>query len=106
MAFVAAAIPFGAAAAEREQLPPGVIPIHYDLAMVPDADRLTFSGRVQITIDVKATTPAIVLNSNELVLDKVLLDRKTLQLRSRSTPNSKGRRSRSLIPCQLAPTPS
>src|ERR1700733_12352305 len=49
--------------------------IHYDLAMVPDADGLTFRGRVQIAIDVKATTPAIILNSDELVLDKALLDK-------------------------------
>jgi aminopeptidase N len=75
MALVALAIPFVVSAAEREQLPAGVTPIHYDLAMIPDPEGLTFRGRVQITIDVHATTPAIVLNSNELVLDKALLDK-------------------------------
>ena len=64
-----------AAAADREQLPAGVTPIHYDLALVPDAAHLTFGGTVQITLDVKTPTPAIVLNSDELVLDKVLLDK-------------------------------
>jgi len=75
MALLAGAIPVGAAAAEREQLPSGVIPIHYDLALVPDAANLTFRGRVKITINVKASAPAIVLNADELVLDKAVLDK-------------------------------
>ena len=72
--FVAVAIPSSTAAAEREQLPSGVRPIHYDLALIPDAENLTFRGRVQITIDVKASAAAIVLNADELVLDKAVLD--------------------------------
>ena len=80
MLLLAAFLAFGAlsrnaAAAEREQLPSGVTPVHYDLAIIPDADKLTFSGRVRITVDVKAATPAIVLNANELVLDQALLDK-------------------------------
>jgi aminopeptidase N len=75
MAFVATAVPFIAAGADREQLPSSVRPVHYDLAMTPDADGLTFRGQVRIAIDVNATTPAIVLNSDELVLDKALLDK-------------------------------
>jgi len=30
----------------RETLPAGVIPLHYDLALVPDAEKLTFRGQV------------------------------------------------------------
>ena len=37
---------------------------------------LTFRGQVRIAIEVKAPTPAIVLNSDALTLDKVLLDGK------------------------------
>jgi aminopeptidase N len=64
----------GVAAPERETLPAGVVPLHYDLALVPDAEKLTFHGQVRITIDVKAPAPAIVLNADELVLDKALID--------------------------------
>src|SRR4051812_36347260 len=73
--FVAVAIPSSTAAAEREQLPPGVRPVHYDLALIPDAENLTFGGRVEITIDVKASAAAVVLNADDLVLDKAALDK-------------------------------
>jgi aminopeptidase N len=73
--FLAAAIPVGATAAEREQLPSGVTPIHYDLALVPDAANLTFRGRVKITIHVKAPVPVVVLNDDELVIDRAMLDK-------------------------------
>ena len=72
---VSAAMSNGATA-EREQLPSGVTPLHYELDLVPDAANLTFRGRVQITIDVEASTAAIVLNADELTLDKALLDTK------------------------------
>jgi len=62
--------------AEREQLPSGVTPLHYELDLVPDAANLTFRGRVRITIDVEASTAAIVLNADELTLDKAVLDTK------------------------------
>jgi aminopeptidase N len=61
-------------AIEREQLPSGVTPLHYDLALVPDADNLRFSGRVQIAIAARTPTSSIVLNADELVLDKAVLD--------------------------------
>jgi hypothetical protein len=79
---VSAGVPSGATALEREQLPSGVTPLHYDLALVPDAANLSFRGRVQITIDVTALTPAIVLNADELVLDRAGSES---QLRLRST---------------------
>jgi aminopeptidase N len=74
--FVAAAIASGAPALEPERLPSGVTPLNYDLALVPDAAKLSFRGRVRITIDVKASTPAIVLNADELTLDKATVDTK------------------------------
>jgi aminopeptidase N len=69
-----AALSSGASSVEPERLPSGVTPTHYDLALIPDAAHLTFRGRVQIDIDVTASTPAIVLNSEELTLDKAMLD--------------------------------
>jgi aminopeptidase N len=73
---VAAAIASSAMALEPEQLPVGVTPVHYDLALVPDGAKLSFRGRVRIVIDVKQPTPTIVLNADELTLDKVVLDTK------------------------------
>jgi aminopeptidase N len=66
----------GAALVEPERLSSGVVPLHYDLALVPDAAHLTFRGRVEIAIDVRASTPAVVLNADDLVLDKAVLDGK------------------------------
>ncbi|MGA2136387.1 MAG: M1 family aminopeptidase [Bryobacteraceae bacterium] len=62
---------------EREQLPPGVTPLHYDLSLVPDAANLKFRGQVRITIDVQSPSPAIVLNAADLALDKATLDTET-----------------------------
>ncbi len=75
LALIAAA-PAGAAAFTSERLPAGVTPIHYDLALVPDAAHLTFRGQVRIEMEVKAPTSAIVLDSDALTLDKALLDDK------------------------------
>ncbi len=61
---------------EPERLPAGVTPIHYDLALVPDASHLTFRGQVRIEIDVKTSTPDLVLNADDLVIDKAVLDTK------------------------------
>jgi aminopeptidase N len=65
-----------AALIEPERLPSSVAPVQYDLALVPDAAHLTFRGQVRITIDVKASAPAIVLNADDLTLDKAVLDGK------------------------------
>lgn len=58
----------------REVLPDSVVPIHYDLALSPDADTLIFSGTVSITVEVKAATSDIVLNADGLVLDHRTID--------------------------------
>ena len=75
LVLIAAAVA-GAAAPAPERLSLNVTPIHYDLALVPDAAHLTFRGQVRIEIEVKAPTPTIVLNSDALALDKALLDDK------------------------------
>ncbi|HVW68453.1 MAG TPA: M1 family metallopeptidase [Steroidobacteraceae bacterium] len=69
LALLYLAVPgFGAAAAAggkpaRETLPDTVIPSHYDLALTPDAEALTFSGKVTIDVTVRAATPDVVLNA-------------------------------------------
>ncbi len=73
---IAAAAASVALSTEPERLPAGVTPIHYDLALVSDAAHLTFRGRVRIEIDVKTSTPDLVLNSDDLVIDKATLESK------------------------------
>jgi aminopeptidase N len=60
---------------EREQLPPGVKPERYDLALLPDAEKLTFSGKLRIQVAVSAPSSSIVLNEDDLTLDSAVLDR-------------------------------
>jgi len=45
------------------QLPRGVVPSHYDVAIVPHADKLAFDGKVTITLDVLKPTSSITLNA-------------------------------------------
>src|SRR5580704_9350950 len=70
------ALSFPAHGRDREQLPSAVRPLRYDLALVPDAEKLTFSGRVGIEIAASMPVSSIVLNADELAFDKVLLDNK------------------------------
>ena len=58
----------------REVLPDTVVPTHYDLALSPDAAALTFSAKVAITLDVRAATSTVVLNSVELTLAHATVD--------------------------------
>jgi aminopeptidase N len=48
------------------QLPRDVRPLHYDVALTPDAAHSTFAGKVAITLDVLVPTAAITLNAAEL----------------------------------------
>ena len=59
---------------QRQVLPDGVVPLHYDLALAPDAEALTFSGKVAIAIDVIAPGPAITLNAMGLTFDHAAID--------------------------------
>ena len=56
------------------RLPGGVTPVRYDIAIVPDAQRMAFSGQVRIAVQVLRPTRTIVLNAKDLSLDRVSLD--------------------------------
>ncbi|MBM6578390.1 M1 family metallopeptidase [Microvirga sp. SRT01] len=66
-----------AVAAERQVLPADVVPLHYDVAIMPDAAALSFSGEVGTDVQVATTTGRIVVNAADLVLDSATLDGKT-----------------------------
>ena len=68
----AIAIPIGPALPGR--LPPEVVPVHYDMAVDPDAARLTFSGSETIAISVLRPTRTIVMNAADLAISKAVLD--------------------------------
>jgi aminopeptidase N len=55
------------------QLPRGVVPTRYDVAVTPDAGALTFRGRVTIAIQVQEPTPSITLNALDLTFAGVRL---------------------------------
>lgn len=48
------------------QLPRGVIPSHYDIALMPDAAAGSFSGKATITLTVTKATDSITLNAADL----------------------------------------
>jgi aminopeptidase N len=55
------------------QLPRGVRPTHYDVSVVPHADKLTFDGKVAIAVDVLDSTPSITLNAEDMTFANVTL---------------------------------
>ncbi len=73
-ALVMASVSVGASAAQqRVVLPTDVVPIHYTVAVTPDAAHMSFTGSVQIDLDVKQATRAIQLNAADLTFSKVSL---------------------------------
>ncbi len=70
VALAAAATP----QAQRQTLPDGVVPQHYDLIVTPDPEALTFRGTVRIRVNVTAATSTVTLNASELQFDKVSMD--------------------------------
>ena len=77
--------PLGAASATevREvttQLPRGVVPTHYDVAVTPHADRLAFDGQATITLTVAKPTRAITLNAADLTFSKATLTPEKLKI--------------------------
>jgi aminopeptidase N len=75
---LASALAFGfmftPAMAAPGRLPVGVTPIHYDISVKPDAEKLTFTGNSTIRIKVSAPTPTITLNAVDLDIGKASLD--------------------------------
>src|SRR3984885_1250765 len=60
--------------AAREVLPEAVIPTHYELLLSPDADALTFRGKLAITVGVRAATNDVVLNAVGLAFQHATFD--------------------------------
>ena len=63
-----------AAHSAREVLPDTVIPTHYDLLLSPDAEALTYRGKVAISIEVRAATPDVLVNSVGLTFEHAKID--------------------------------
>ena len=55
------------------QLPRTVRPSHYDVSVVPHADKLAFDGKVAISIDVLEPTATITLNAIDMTFANVKL---------------------------------
>jgi aminopeptidase N len=60
------AAPAASAAQVTTQLPRGVIPSHYDIALTPDPAAGSFSGKATITLTVTKATDSITLNATDL----------------------------------------
>jgi aminopeptidase N len=61
-------------AAPRQILPVSLVPSHYALSLVPDAQALSFSGAVDITAEAPRAGSQVVLNAKGLTLDTAELD--------------------------------
>ena len=58
----------------RQILPVTLVPAHYDLHLMPDAEHLAFKGEITVTGEAPKPTTRIVLNAKGLTLDAVTLD--------------------------------
>ena len=66
-------LPAGPAEGVTTQLPRGAAPIHYAIEVAPDAAKLTFTGKVTISLYVSTPMPALVLNAADLSFADVSL---------------------------------
>jgi aminopeptidase N len=73
LALLAVLVLAAPAHAARIVLPSDVTPDHYEIAVTPDAQALTFTGHVKIDLTVHAATRRIVLNDADIVIDKASL---------------------------------
>src|ERR1700744_3466918 len=73
--FPAAAQSATPAAAEQAttQLPRNVRPTHYDVAITPHAEAMSFDGKVTVTVDVLQPTGSITLNAIDMTFSSVTL---------------------------------
>jgi aminopeptidase N len=55
-------------------LPTDVVPVHYDIAVRPDAAALTFTGSVTAEVQVVRATSAVTLNAADMTFGAVQLD--------------------------------
>jgi aminopeptidase N len=62
------------------KLPKQVVPLEYSIRIVPDLNKLTFSGRETVKIKASAAVHEIVLNSAELEIAKASIDGTQLSL--------------------------
>ena len=69
----AAPAPTKAAIEATTQLPRGVRPLHYDIAITPDAKNASFSAQVAIDLEITAPTNSITLNATELKFARATL---------------------------------
>ena len=72
-AALALALSANPALAATTQLPRNASPIHYDVAITPDAKAGTFSGHVSISLTMLETSSSITLNAADLVFQNVHL---------------------------------
>ena len=73
LVFGSAAVNAADAPQQRVVLPTDVVPTHYNLAVIPDAAHMSFTGSVQIDLDVRQATRRIQLNAADLAFGKVSL---------------------------------
>ena len=59
------------------QLPRGVRPLHYDIALVPDAQNARFSAQAMIDLEITAPSSSITLNAADLAFTNATLAPKT-----------------------------
>src|SRR6266850_392063 len=60
------------------KLPKEVVPTEYSVRIVPNIDKLTFTGTATVKIDVRAPVREIVLNALELEIASASVDDKAL----------------------------
>jgi aminopeptidase N len=79
-----AALPAGAAPAApttsieaTTQLPRGVRPLHYDIALVPDAQNARFGAQAAIDLEITVPTSSITLNAADLAFTRASLAPRT-----------------------------
>ena len=85
IAAVSAPCALAAAGPVTTQLPRGVQPLHYDVRVVPHAERLSFEGQVDITIEVSESTRRLVLNALDLKFRSARLAPAEAQAQATST---------------------